>query len=330
MKPKASVSLIKLISLVPWAYQQGGFVEVEELARRFDYNPKKLLKDLEGLTSWVSLPSGGPQSFIDIIIEDGGRRVLVSWAQFFDRAQTLEQADVLSLMIAARAVLDSSPDIEIREELLSSINKISKVFGTELDVDIHFELGETEQETLALVKRAKAEGLQIEVEYRSDSTMKTTTRVLEPKEVFFDTPEWYTHAYCVNSSAMKTFRLDRVMQIALLDTPQSFEISEAEATSSDDPSSSSALVNFDTSLAKRKIRLSVPNSSRWMLDSFPYEDLREAENRFEATFFVADDAWLKRLLLQLGPIATQHWCEPPLPSDFLSSAAQEILTRYRD
>ena len=61
----------------------------------------------------------------------------------------------------------------------------------------------------------------------------------------------------------------------------------------------------------------------------PYQFERAPDGAMTITLPVAAEAWLERLLLQLGPHAGIRSIDPPLSATLGSDAAERVLARYR-
>jgi predicted DNA-binding transcriptional regulator YafY len=102
------------------------------------------------------------------------------------------------------AMLDSTDNSieEIRKRV-----KIEKIGARKLNYDFFQEIG------LSLVKRKR-----LLIEYQSRSKNENTSRQISPQRVIYYRDNWYLDAWCHQRNALRSFSLDAIQKVELLDS----------------------------------------------------------------------------------------------------------------
>jgi proteasome accessory factor C len=117
----------------------------------------------------------------------------------------------------------------------------------------------------------------------------------------------------------RLFRLDRVADVELLDTP----VTEHAAAEPLDLSEGIYRPSADDLLA----RLRVAPQARWVTEYFPVEEVdEEADGSLTVALRVGNPAWLVRLALRLGGHAVV--LEPEELAEAVRHSAEEALRGY--
>ena len=101
------------------------------------------------------------------------------------------------------AMLDSTDNSleEIRKRV-----KIEKIGARKLDYDFFQEIG------MSLVKRKR-----LSIEYQSRSKDEYTIREISPQRIIYYRDNWYLDAWCHERNALRSFSLDAIKQLELID-----------------------------------------------------------------------------------------------------------------
>jgi proteasome accessory factor C len=301
--------LRRLLALVPWVAAQDG-PRVDEVCERFGCSEQELVEDLERLFLCGLYPFT-PDTLIEVDIADG--RVWIRYADVFARPLRLTPAEGLAVVAAGAAVL-ASPMASASEPLARGLAKLAAVLGIDVDEMVEVELGEAPPELLADLRRAADSHHQVRLDYYSYGRDEWTQRVIDPHRVFGSAGQWYVAAYCHRVDDDRLFRLDRMRSAKVL-----------EETFEPRPDPPSAAV-FSPRPDDPVIVLELMPSARWVLESYPYESVKEmSKGRARVRLRVSERGWLERLLLRLGPDARVVTGE----NDVAAEAATRLLRRYQ-
>jgi proteasome accessory factor C len=128
----------------------------------------------------------------------------------------------------------------------------------------------------------------------------------------------YLDAWCHSAEAPRLFRLDRIHEAVVLDS--------AVETAPEPPRDLSDGL-FQRSQETTLVTLSLQPQARWVVEYYQVEQVRPGpDGTVEVDLLVADQRWLRRLLMRLAPYA--HVLSPPeLDIDFRATA-QRTLSLY--
>jgi len=122
-----------------------------------------------------------------------------------------------------------------------------------------------------------------------------TERVVDPMRVLTLEGRTYLEAWCRRAEAVRTFRLDRIEAAVVLDEP---------AVVPED----AAPVDLGAGALRPEgapVTLALEPEVAWIAEEHPVESVTDlGDGRLEVVMPVADERWLERLLLRLGPSVT--------------------------
>jgi len=159
---------------------------------------------------------------------------------------------------------------------------------------------------------------QVRLAYFVPSRDETSERTVDPRGVVSAHGFRYLDAWCHSAEAPRLFRLDRIHEADVLDTPV-----QSPPEPPRDLSDGLFARSADTTLVT--LRLARP--ARWMVEYYPVEAVRPRPGgELEVDLLVADERWLRRLLLRLAPHA--RVVSPPEFAESFQVVAQEALGLY--
>lgn len=299
--------LSRILALIPYVLDRE-VVDVNEIMERFGYTEEQLTKDLN--TIFVcGLPGYGPGDLMEAYIDEDD--VVIDAADFFSKAPRLTPSEALGLLAAGMTVLASgegSPALE------SAVEKLSKVVmpdaGTSLTVDV---LDETQN--VGVLRDAAADGRVIRMVYRSVGKEETTERDVEPWSVFTTLGRWYLLGHCRLVDGQRTFRVDRIKELTVLD--ETFEPPERVP----EPG-----VGYAPSKDDITAVIDLKPAARWVLEYYPVDVVRESSRTTRIRFHSPDAEVPARLLLRLG--ADARLVEGPEVAERLNAIGSSLLARY--
>lgn len=326
--PGARDQVARLLMLVPYLHAHGT-VHVDEAARALGTTPKQLVKDLTVLLM-CGLPGGYPDDLIDVDLDalaEGGDGVIrVSNADYLARPLRLKPTEASAVIVALRALRNSAGTRHgTREVLDRALAKLEAAAAHGGVAQIDPGQGVEDAEVALLARRLQEAidaGRQVRLRYFVPSRDEESERVVDPHRVVRGQDGAQTAAYldawCHRAQAPRLFRLDRITDAQVLDTPV--------ATTAANPRDLDAgLLGEDETVV---VTLRLARQARWVVDYYPVLDVREVagEEGVEVDLRVADERWLTRLLLRLAPYA--EVVRPQEFTDSFTAVAQSALSLY--
>ncbi|MEU4095222.1 WYL domain-containing protein [Streptomyces sp. NPDC026673] len=278
----------RMLSLVTYLRERPG-ARVSDVARAFGVTEAELIGDLNVLPLCGTSFRGGDLLDIDT---DGER---IWWHNVDDVAQPLRLAadEAAALLVAARAVANLPGLRESdRQALLRATAKIEGAAGEAAGASSRLSVTfESEGSVFADVDRAIAERRRLWIRYYSPSRDELTEREVDPIRLFA-VGHTYFEGWCYLSEDRRTFRLDRVAEIRLLDQPSDPPRIEPRDLSQglvqpagDDP----------------EVVIEVGPGGRWVAEYYPHDLAEELpDGGLRITLRTPDPGSLRRLALRLG------------------------------
>ncbi|MER8156937.1 WYL domain-containing protein [Streptomyces sp. NPDC094472] len=307
----------RMLSLVTYLRERPG-ARVADVARAFGISEDELIADLDVLPLCGTSFRGGDLLDIDT---DGER---IWWHNPDDVAEPLRLAadEATALLVAARAVA-TLPGLREgdREALLRATAKLEaaagEVAGASSRLSVIFE---SEGGVFADVDRAISERRRLWLRYYSPARDEITEREVDPIRLFA-VGRTYMEAWCRLSEARRTFRLDRVVEIKLLDEasdPPPIELRDLSELSS-------ALVQ--TGAEDPEVVVEVGPGGRWVAEYYPHDSAEELpDGGLRITLRAPDPGSLRRLALRLG--RDGRIVSPQGLADSARDAARQALAAY--
>ncbi|MEU5975407.1 WYL domain-containing protein [Streptomyces sp. NPDC047315] len=278
----------RMLSLVTYLRERPG-ARVGDVARAFGISEDELISDLDLLPMCGTSFRGGDLLDIDT---DGDR---IWWHNPDDVAEPLRLAadEATALLVAARAVA-MLPGLRERdrEALLRATAKLETAAGEAAGASARLSVTfESEGGVFAAVDRALTEKRRLWLRYYSPARDELTEREVDPIRLFA-VGHTYLEGWCRLSEARRTFRLDRVAEIQLLDDPAAppeielRDLSEGLVQPSvDDP----------------QVVVEVGPGGRWVAEYYPHDSAEELpDGGLRITLRTPSPASLRRLALRLG------------------------------
>ncbi|WFB10434.1 WYL domain-containing protein [Streptomyces sp. LX-29] len=282
----------RMLSLVTYLRERPG-ARVSDVARAFGITEDELIADLDVLPMCGTSFRGGDLLDIDT---DGDR----IWWHNPDATGTsageplrLAADEATALLVAARAV-STLPGLREgdRRALLRATAKLEAAAGEAAGASSRLSVTfESEGGVFADVDRAIAERRRVWMRYYSPARDELTEREIDPIRLFA-VGHTYVEAWCRLTEARRTFRLDRVAEIRLLDEasdPPPIELRDL----------SEALVQ--PAAEDPEVVVEVGPGGRWVAEYYPHDSAEELpDGGLRITLRTPDPGSLRRLALRLG------------------------------
>ncbi len=304
----------RMLSLVTYLRERPG-ARVEDVARAFGISEDELVSDLDVLPMCGTSFRGGDLLDIDT---DGER---IWWHNPDDVAEPLRLAadEATALLVAARAV-STLPGLREsdRQALLRATAKVEAAAGEAAGASSRLSVTfESEGGVFADVDRAISERRRLWIRYYSPARDEVTEREIDPIRLV-SVGHTYVEAWCRRSEARRTFRLDRVAEIKILDEPSAAPEVELRDLSE-------GLVQ--PAAEDPEVVVEVGPGGRWVAEYYPHDSADElADGGLRITLRTPDPASLRRLALRLG--RDGRIVSPPELADSARQAAREALAAY--
>jgi proteasome accessory factor C len=319
----AREQVARLLALVPYI-QARREVSLEQAAADFGISPSQIVKDLNVLW-FCGLPGLGMGDLIDVdmeALEEGGV-IRVSNADYLRRPLRLDSSEASALIVALRALREGSND-DVRPIVDSALGKLEAAAGdgAALAAQVEVRLPRQAARVSELSDRltdAVQRQRQVRLTYYVPTRDESTERVVDPLRVASRDGNTYLDAYCHLAEDQRLFRLDRISQAEVLDTPID-PPAELEPRDLADgifqPSEDDLLVTVE-----------LDPQARWVAEYYPVEDAQEQPGGgLTVRLRVGDPAWLTRLMLRLG--AGARVAEPADLDERVRDLAAEALRQY--
>ncbi|GAA1629985.1 helix-turn-helix transcriptional regulator [Georgenia ruanii] len=306
----------RLLALVTYLHDHPG-APVPEVAAHFRTTEAQVLADVNLL--WVAgTPGYLPDDLIDFSAEalDHGELTLTD-ARGMDRPLRLSTAEALSLLVALRSLRELAGAGVAGEPgaLDSAVAKLTAATGGAAEQAAAVQVrvrAEVPPAVLATVRGALEEGRRLHLRYVSAADV-VTERDVDPVELRSDGTTWSLRAWCHRAHGARTFRLDRILDLAVLDVPAAAH----PDMDGDEPWEGG-----------RPVTLELAPQARWVAEATPVEEVTDLpDGGLRVRLLAGDPAWLSNLLLSLGEALRA--VEPPELAHEVAARARAALGAYQ-
>ena len=283
----SSDRLTRLLALVPYVISRTS-VSVAEAAAAFEVTEKQLIDDLNLL--WcVELRAPDPYCPIDLSYEGG--EIVVSEAESISRPLRLDVDEASALLVALRtlAEIPGRGDAVSRvlaklEEAAGGAARPSSQVSVQVDV---------RPDVLVRVRAGLDEGRRLRMTYYVPGRDENTERDVDPMRLLLVDGWSYLEGWCRKAEAVRLFRLDRIVALAVLDVAATIP-EDAEPVDVDRGL-------FRPSPDDIRVVLELTPAGRWVADHYPCESVTElGEGRLRVELRTRDTRWVRRLALRLA------------------------------
>lgn len=320
----AREQVARLLALVPYI-QAREEVALDQAAADFGVSRKQIVKDLNVLW-FCGLPGLGMGDLIDIDMDalEGEGVIRLSNADYLSRPLRLGSTEASALIVALRTLREGG-DESVRPVVDRTLAKLEAAAGEGAAVaaQVDVQLPEDEARLSGLraeLETAVRERRQVALDYYVPARDESTVRTVDPLGVVRAEGRTYLDAWCHTAEARRLFRLDRVSQAQVLDSPAQDHPDLAPRDLSQGifvPSPEDLLVT-----------VLLEPQARWVAEYYPVESVEEAgEGRLRIRLRVGDPEWLTRLVLRLRGSARVE--EPAATAAAVRTAAAEALRNYQ-
>lgn len=298
----------RILAVLPYVIENPG-VDIDELAERFDYVTKDdVIKDLH-LVFVTGLPGYGPGDLIDVDIFDD--EVYVDAADYFSRPVRLTAPEGLGLLAAGMTLIESD---QAPAALRSAVDKLLTVIGAGAGESVAFDVPTPVH--VPVLRAAIEQQRLVRIAYVGIASNRRTERLVEGWSVSFALGNWYLTGHCRLAEDERVFRIDRIVELDVLDEHYDVPAHDPTQPIGYQPSESDAHVSF-----------TIEPDARWVAEYYPVDAEELGEGRMRITMSVADPLVAARLLLALGSGTSDIDGDEVLLA--ITDLRDRILTRYR-
>ena len=330
----ASDQLTRLLALPAWVAEHPG-VTVTEAAKHFGVTPAVIERDVN--TLWVSgLPGGMHGDLVDFDAADfEAGRLRLSEPLGLDRPVRLTRQEAISLLMALRVLADLLADDEASAPVIASTQQavtalLSSGASTE-DSDARVDPGTVTStgpdpahagrsshtsRILTTVRSALQNRRRLHLVYVS-ATDTPSERDIDPITLESDGSHMTLVGWCLSAQAERSFRLDRITSVEVLDVPSVRHRAPRRKHRS----------SIDRSVGEGpRATLTLLPTGRWLAEQIPCVSQEEVDGGLRVVVEGRDRVWLIGLVLSAG----RHLIavEPADLAHDATEAAQQALNSY--
>ncbi|WP_153503734.1 helix-turn-helix transcriptional regulator [Cumulibacter manganitolerans] len=308
--------LRRMSLLVPFLLTHPG-TPLGDLASELGTTPAQIRRDLDTL-SYCGLPGQGMGDLIEVVYD--GDRVSITENAGMVRPLQLTAAEASSLVIALRA-LAQSPGTVSHDAILSALAKLEGAVGSRVASPVTVE-AEPASESAELLRAALGAERAVRIDYWTASRDEVGSRVVDPIRLFRVDGVDYLEAWCRRAEAVRTFRLDRIGDLAALDEPlQRHEAPERDLSEG----------VYTPSEGDVEVTLELTRAGRWVTEYYDTESVRDRPDGGAEVRLLISPETLDRLVTQLGPDGLASYSDPAVADAAARVAARSraALERYR-
>lgn len=288
----ATHDVARLLALVPWLLARPG-VTVTEAAETFGVSEQRLRDDLRQL-DFCGLPGSRGGDLFEVLLV--GDHVHLSMADELRRPLRLTPAEAVRMVL----VLETATRLLDAElpALRSGLAKVRLAAGVPPTVTI-----DVDDPALALaptLRRAIRERRRVTFGYRGRADDAHRERVVEPWAIRAEGTRLYVQGHDVAADDVRSFRLDRVRDLALLDDAATAPVPDDVPAPRYEPHPDDVVV-----------AITLRPEGRWLAEVLEGEELVERDDG-SMLLTVRTDAprWIQTLVLQAAGAAAIHAPDP--------------------
>jgi proteasome accessory factor C len=281
--------LRRLLALVPYVVARRA-VGLAETAATFGMTERELIDDLN-LVWCVELKAPEPYCPIDLSYEDG--EITISQAESIARPLRLGADEASALLVALRMLAEAGGGGSAVPRLIAKIETAAGASAaTSSQVTIQIDRP-NERGVTATLTTALHAGKRVHLRYYVPGRDEATERDVDPMRLLVVEGRTYLEGWCRLAEGVRLFRLDRVLDAAVLEVaasvPETAESVDVDAGL------------FRPSDADVRAEIELAPGARWVVEYYPCESVTElGEGRLRAVLRTPDTAWVRRLALRLG------------------------------
>jgi proteasome accessory factor C len=281
--------LRRLLALVPYVVSRKA-VGLADAAATFGMTERELIDDLN-LAWCVELMAPEPYCPIDLSYEGG--EIVVSQAESIARPLRLAADEASALLVALRMLAEVPADGSAVARLIAKIESAAGASAAaSAQIDIQIDVPNARGMS-AKITAALAAGRRVHLRHYNPQKDVVTERDVDPMRLLVVEGRSYLEGWCLRAEGVRLFRLDRVLDLTVLDEP-------AAVPESAEPVDIEQGL-FRPSESDERVELELAPGARWVAEYYPCESVTELdEGRLSVLLRTPDTRLVRRLALRLG------------------------------
>lgn len=200
----------RLLDLVPFLLSHQG-ISLEELAKHFKVESDVIIDDLN--TLWMcGLPGYTPLELIDLAFDSG--YVTIRNAAPLAYVRTMSSAEIVSLTLGLDLLRENSE--KLGEDQSNRIERLSALLRKQIGEQITI-ASSSHTAHRSVVALSISQRVPVQMTYYSSNSDQKSQRLVTAYDFFQENEVEYFQAYCHSSKGMRTFRVDRIVEVSLAD-----------------------------------------------------------------------------------------------------------------
>ena len=289
----ATDRVLRMLAMVPYISRRPG-VSIAEIAGEFGVSVEQVTADLD-LLMVCGLPGYYPDDLIDVVLDEDGGTVSISYDAGIERPVRLTTDEAVALTVALRALADL-PGLVDAEAVLSALAKLEQASG--VPVPAVQVAAADPAPALGVVREALSRYRRLWIRYYTASRDALTEREVDPIRLLAIDGHVYLEGYCHVAESVRRFRVDRIDEARITDEP-------AQAPLWVDTDPPAAL--FSPEPSSIPVTLLLRSSAKWVAEYYLMDQITELDDppgALRVRMRAGADEWLVRLVLSLGGAAT--------------------------
>jgi predicted DNA-binding transcriptional regulator YafY len=277
--------LRRLLALVPYVVARKS-VGLAETATTFGMTERELVDDLN-LVWCVELRSPDPYCPIDLSYEGG--EITVMAAETIGRPLRLAIDEASALLVALRMLSEVPGDKSALTRVIGKLEAAAGEAAAPSNSVAVLDVPDVSDD----IRAAFESGKRLHLSYYVYSRDEATERDVDPMRLLAVEGRTYLEGWCRRAEGVRLFRLDRVLDVRVLDMDASVP-EDAEPRDVDQGL-------FRPSTSDHVVTLELAPAARWVSEYFPCESVTElGEGRLRVSLRTPDTGMIRRLALRLG------------------------------
>lgn len=280
---RASDDVAGMLAFVPWALAHPG-ATVTEAAATFGVEDKTIRRWVATL-NFCGLPGLGGGDLIEADIF--GDEISVHMADELKAPMKLTDAEALLLILAGEAALAALG--AGADDLRSALQKVRTAAGiaAATTVQLADEVAAWREDLRGAITHDRV----VTFRYHRRGDEDVSDRRVDPWQLLLRDGQWYLQAYDHDREDARTFRLDRMTDVAVGDEPRSHA---APPRGLPEPT-------YEPNEDDLRVELALAPHARWVAEAVePTETEEVGDGSMRVVLHTSATAWLRRLLLAAG------------------------------
>ena len=215
----------RLLDLVPFLLSHQG-ISLTDLAKHFKVESDVMLDDLN--TLWMcGLPGYTPLELIDLAFDSGF--VTIRNAAPLAYVRTMSSSEIVALALGLDLLRENSEKIGVEQS--NRIEMLAKKLRDQVGAQISITPSSNTAHR-SVISTAITERVPVEMTYYSSNSDQESKRVVTAYDFFRENDLEYFQGYCHSSQGMRTFRVDRIVAVALSEAVEVIPVSQGRKNES--------------------------------------------------------------------------------------------------